>query len=194
MPPTAIPAGRTWRSPVLLAALALAAIVGCRSDRGEQEPPAVAATMALVSPAFADGEAIPREFTCDSVDVSPPLRWSGAPPGTAAFALIVDDPDAVSFVHWLVYDIPPGVAGLDRAVSPGGQLPGAAKEGRNSFGRAGYGGPCPPAGKAHHYSFRVYALDRSLNLETGATKKPIEQAMKGHILAEGRLTGTYERQ
>lgn len=194
MPTTAIPALGAWRSTVLLAALALAATVGCGGDGGEQEPPAVAATMALVSPAFADGEAIPREFTCDGIDVSPALGWSGAPPGTAGFALIVDDPDAGSFVHWLVYDIPPGAAGLDRAVSPGGQLPGAAKEGRNSFGRAGYGGPCPPEGKAHHYSFRVYALDTPLNLETGATKKSIEQAMKGHILAEGRLTGTYERQ
>ncbi len=194
VPRTAIPALPAWHSPVLLAALALAATVGCRSDGGDETPPAVTATMQLASQAFADGHDIPREFTCDGIDVSPPLGWSGAPPGTAAFALIADDPDAGSFVHWLVYDIPPGATGLDRAVSPGGQLPGAAKEGRNGFGRTGYGGPCPPKGKPHHYSFRIYALDTPLNLETGATKKSIERAMEGHILAEGRLAGTYERQ
>lgn len=186
---------RTMRAFVLLGALpfALAAFTGCGGDSGDEVLPNMAPTITLSSQAFSDGGDIPREFSCDGSDLSPALAWQGAPAGTAAFALIVDDPDAGSFVHWLVYDIPVDVGVLDEAASPGGQLPSGSKEGRNSFNAIGYDGPCPPAGKLHRYSFRIYALDAPLDLERGATRKELDRAMEGHILARGELVALYER-
>lgn len=174
---------------------AVAMVAGCGSDDEADEPaPTGTGTITLTSEAFPDGGNIPREFTCDGLDVSPPLGWVGAPPDTRAFVLLVDDPDAGSFDHWLVYDIPAVLSALDQAASPGGALPEGAKEGRNGFKQAGYGGPCPPNGRPHHYSFRIYALDTALNLETGATKKTLEGAMQGHVVARGELVGLYERE
>lgn len=144
----------------------------------------------LVSTAFTDGAPIPTRFTCDGEEASPDLTWSGAPDGTRSLALIVTDPDARGFVHWLVYDIagtPSG--GLPTAVS---SSPDAPPQGTNSFGKAGYGGPCPPSG-THRYEFVLFALDRPLELSGAPRIADIRSAMSGHVLAETILTGTYQR-
>jgi len=148
---------------------------------------------ALQSSAFADGGTIPVRFTCDGENESPPLEWRDAPPGTLGFALIVHDPDAPvgDFTHWTVFEIPPGVHRFDEGAAPIQ----TALEGVNDFGRIGYGGPCPPAGHGpHHYVFDLYALDRlHAGLGEGASRKDVEFAINDHILANARLTATYER-
>ncbi|HKJ71810.1 MAG TPA: YbhB/YbcL family Raf kinase inhibitor-like protein [Gammaproteobacteria bacterium] len=145
----------------------------------------------LQSPAFGDGGAIPTRFACDGADVSPPLRWSGTPAGTRSLALIVDDPDAPGrvWVHWVVFNLPATVGGLAGEVS--GALPGAAREGRNSWGDAAYGGPCPPSG-SHRYRFTLYALDTALDLEA-PDKAALLAAMRGHVLDRVRLVGRYAK-
>jgi len=151
----------------------------------------------LTSTAFKDGAAIPSAHTCDGADRSPPLAWSGAPPGTAAFALIADDPDAPAgtWVHWVVYNLPAATAELPENVAKVESLDlGGARQGRNDFHRPGYGGPCPPPGPPHHYFFRLYALDAPLTVRPGATKKDVEAAMQGHTLSMAQLMGTYARQ
>jgi Raf kinase inhibitor-like YbhB/YbcL family protein len=150
------------------------------------------ASLSLSSPAFTDGSPIPRRFTCDGTNVSPTLIWEGAPDGTATLALIVDDPDAPggTFVHWVAYDMdgaPEG--GLAEGVSG---TSGAPREGRNDFGRAGYGGPCPPSG-THHYRFQLYALDLRLGLGGTPSADQLRLAMEGHVLADTVLVGTYRR-
>jgi Raf kinase inhibitor-like YbhB/YbcL family protein len=147
------------------------------------------------SAAFAPGETIPKKFTCDGPDVSPPLVWSDAPPKTQSFALIMDDPDAPAgtWVHWVLYDLPPSVHELAEGVPKHEELPNRAHQGMTDFRKVGYGGPCPPPGKAHRYFFKLYALDNSLNLKSRATKADLESAMQGHILAETELVGRYGR-
>lgn len=150
--------------------------------------------MEIRSPAFNQGDMIPRKYTCDGADVSPPLQWNGAPSGTKSFALISDDPDAPrgTWVHWIYYDIPPAVTELPENISKDKQpLPGG-KQGTTDFKKIGYGGPCPPGG-THRYFFKLYALDTILNLAPGATKQQILDAMKGHVLAEAHLSGKYSR-
>ncbi len=151
--------------------------------------------MKLTSPFFADGEPIPRQFTADDADVSPVLNWQGAPAGVKSFALICDDPDAPAgtWVHWLIYRIPPEATGLQAEAPRSGALPNGARQGVNSSGAIGYEGPAPPAGQVHHYSFRIYALDAMPDLKPGATKEQLMAAMEGHILAQGELTGLYKR-
>lgn len=150
--------------------------------------------MELKSATFSDGAAIPSRCTCDGAGVSPNLEWSGAPASTKSFALIVHDPDApVDFTHWLAYDIPPEVHELAEGASNDGALPRGTTEGINGFRGMGYGGPCPPAGKPHHYIFLLYALDTNLEMPAGATREQVESAMRSHIVATGRLTGTYQR-
>ncbi len=149
--------------------------------------PAGAARLTLVSSAFAEGEAIPQKFTCDGSDLSPALKWSGAPPTTRSFVLIVDDPDAPRgvFTHWVAFDIP----ATQTEIAEGAMSVGTS--GRNSGGETGYMGPCPPSG-VHRYIFTVYALDvESLALSAGATKDQVLAAMQGHILAQGSLMGKY---
>jgi len=148
----------------------------------------------VVSPAFAAGGMIPRKHTCDGEDVSPEISWSGVPAGTRSFALICDDPDAPSgtWVHWVVFNLPAAVSRLPEALPAEPALPSGGRQGKNDFRRIGYGGPCPPSG-THRYVFKVYALDRLLDLEPGATKAQVEAAMKGHVLAEGSLMGRYRR-
>ena len=151
----------------------------------------------LTSTAFGDGAAIPIKHTCDGVDVSPPLAWSGAPAGTRSFALIADDPDAPagSWVHWVVYKLPAAVSELPENVAKVESLDlGGARQGRNDFRRPGYGGPCPPPGPAHRYFFTLYALDAPLALKAGALRKDVETAMEGHVLGSAQLMGTYARQ
>jgi Raf kinase inhibitor-like YbhB/YbcL family protein len=152
-------------------------------------------TITLTSPAFREGDTIPRTFTADGDNVSPPLEWGEPPAGTQGFALIADDPDAPrgTWVHWILFDLPPGERRLDQAVPPGESLPGGARQGKNDFGKLGYGGPSPPPGKPHRYFFKLYALDALTALQPGATKAQVEAAMKGHVLAEGRLVGKYGR-
>ena len=152
--------------------------------------------LSLSSTAFADGAAIPKRHTCEGSDVAPPLAWTGAPAGTKSFALIVDDPDAPdpkapkrTWVHWVLYDIPASATGLPE----GGALPAGTREGKNDWGRTGYGGPCPPIGR-HRYFHKLYALDAVLGDLGTPTKAALENAMKGHVLAEGRIMGTYEKE
>jgi Raf kinase inhibitor-like YbhB/YbcL family protein len=160
----------------------------------------VEGTMALTitSSAFSHNGDIPVPYTCDGEDRSPPLAWSGVPKEAKSLALIVDDPDApdpkaprMTWVHWLLYNLPPDTAGLAEDIKPA-QLPKGALEGINDWKRTGYGGPCPPIGR-HRYFHKLYALDVMLPDLKRPTKPKLEQAMKGHVLAEAQLIGTYQR-
>ncbi len=144
---------------------------------------------------FQSGGEIPRKCTCDGGDVSPALSWSDPPPGAKSFALIMEDPDAPSgtFTHWVVYDLAPTTRQLPEKVAGNDDLRDGAHQGVNDFPMTGYGGPCPPPGKPHRYFFRLYALDTKLNLPREAHKQEVEQAMKGHMLAEAELMGKYKR-
>jgi Raf kinase inhibitor-like YbhB/YbcL family protein len=157
------------------------------------------ATIRLESAAFKDGGTIPKAHTCDGRGTSPPLAWSGVPEAARSMALIVEDPDAPggTFTHWVLFDLPPETKGLGEGIPPEGEVRlapagAAARQGKNDFGKLGYGGPCPPRG-THRYVFLLYALDAPLNLKPGATRGDLLRAMKGHILAEGRLMGRYSR-
>jgi len=150
--------------------------------------------MEIKSSAFGSGEMIPVKYTCDGADFSPPLEWTAGPAGTKSFALICDDPDAPmgTWVHWVVYDIPPTTTMLAEGITRERELTGGGTQGINDFRKIGYGGPCPPGG-THRYFFRLYALDTLLGLKPGITKDQLLKAMKGHILAEAQLMGTYRR-
>jgi Raf kinase inhibitor-like YbhB/YbcL family protein len=152
-------------------------------------------SMQLTSTAFAEGQPIPQKHTCDGHDVSPPLKWTNAPPNTKSFALIADDPDAPvgTWVHWVLYDLPPATTELSEDIPRSASISDGAKQGLNSWPRLGYGGPCPPPGKPHRYFFKLYALDTVLDLKPGATKKDVERAMEKHILGQAQLMGTYQR-
>jgi Raf kinase inhibitor-like YbhB/YbcL family protein len=172
----------------VLAALALAACVGPDS---EVSPMANAQTDTLTvsSPAFEEGGAIPVQHSCDGADTSPPLTWSGAPPGTRAYVLIVHDPDAHGFVHWVAANIPAHTTELPEGVS--GEN--AGQQGRNDFRRTGWGGPCPPSG-THRYVFTVYALSEPISVSTTPTADEVRQAMEDKIVGRGQLTGTFRRE
>lgn len=149
----------------------------------------------LTSTGFKAGSTIPKQYTGDGADQSPPLLWSEPPSGSKSIALICDDPDAPrgTWVHWVLFNVPAQTRELEEGVPTTESLPNGAKQGRNDFGNIGYGGPAPPKGKAHRYFFKLYALDATLNLAPGATKAQLVDAMKGHILAEGQLMGNYQR-
>jgi Raf kinase inhibitor-like YbhB/YbcL family protein len=153
-------------------------------------------TLKLTSPAFAPEAEIPRVYTGDGEDRSPPLAWSGAPEQTRTYALIVDDPDAPSgtFVHWVAFNIPAAGGELPEGVEHRGDLTDGTLQGRNDFDSIGYGGPRPPRGEAHRYHFKLYALDDRLNVEPGASKADVERAMKDHVLDQADLIGEYARQ
>jgi Raf kinase inhibitor-like YbhB/YbcL family protein len=153
------------------------------------------ADIALTSPAFGFGERIPTEYTADGRDASPPLKWDGVPAGARGLALICEDPDATrgTFAHWVAFNLPPDTRELGEGVPAKESLPGGAAQGANGFGRPGYGGPSPPAGKPHRYVFHLHALDEKLDLPAGVTREQLASAMKGHILGQGELTGTYGR-
>ena len=159
----------------------------------EKEGPEMA--FELTSTAFAPGEPIPAKYSCDGEDISPPLQWSDPPQGTQSLALICDDPDAPigTWVHWVLYNLPAQARSLPEAVPPEAELPDGSRHGENGWGRLDYGGPCPPSG-THRYFFKLYALDTMLDLDAGASKKQVLQAMEGHILAETELMGVYSRQ
>ena len=151
-------------------------------------------TLEITSSAFSEGEMIPTGYTCDGPDVSPDLAWTGVPETTQSLALICDDPDAPmgTWVHWVLFNIPPGARGLPDEIPPDAALENGARHGTNDFGRLGYGGPCPPGG-THRYFFKLYALDTDLDLASGITKAQLIEAMEGHILAEAQLIGKYSR-
>jgi Raf kinase inhibitor-like YbhB/YbcL family protein len=150
--------------------------------------------MKLTSTTFTPGGPIPLPYTCDGSDFSPDLEWDGAPQDTLSFALVVDDPDAPrgTWVHWLAYNIPAPAFRLAAKLPREAEHPSGLKQGTNSWGRIGYGGPCPPSG-THRYFFRLFALDVVLDLPGGATREELEAAMAGHVLDRAELMGTYSR-
>ena len=151
--------------------------------------------LALSTPAFKHSAAVPKKFTADGPDVSPQLVWQGAPPRTQAWALIMDDPDAPvgTWVHWVVYDLPGTTTSLPEGIGKTAKLPVGTKEGTNSWGNSGWGGPSPPKGKPHRYFFKLYALSQLTGLAAGASKEELMAAMAGKILAEAQVMGTYGR-
>jgi len=148
----------------------------------------------LTVAAFKQNEFIPKEFTCDGPDISPALEWTEPPAGTESFAIIVDDPDAPAgtWVHWVLYDIPGDTRKLEDGIAKDRQLPNGARQGRNDFGKIGYNGPCPPKGGPHRYFFKLYALDKKMNLKAGASKAELERAMKGHLLGKAEVVGRFQ--
>ena len=164
----------------------------CNADKSSKKGPDM--TMQVTSPAFKQSDMIPDRYTCKGEDLSPALRWAGVPSGTKSLALIFDDPDAPmgTWVHWIIYNIPADSAGLPENVPAANPVKGGGIQGANSWGRIGYGGPCPPSG-THRYFFRLYALDTMLDLKPGATKSQLLKTMEGHILAEGELMGRYQK-
>lgn len=151
--------------------------------------------MQLRALAFQSGDEIPVRFTCDGDDVSPALAWTPPPDGTVSLALVADDPDAPrgTWLHWLLYDLPPAVRELPEGAGSGERLPAGAHQARNDFRKTGYGGPCPPPGSRHRYYFRLYALDTRLELRPSATRAQLDRAMRGHVLAEAEVMGRYGR-
>lgn len=152
----------------------------------------------LSSPAFTNGQTIPRKFTCEGKGISPALHWQGVPAKARSIALIVEDPDApdpaapkITWIHWVLYDIPASASGLPENVTRA-ELPSGTQEGQNSWHKPGYGGPCPPIGR-HRYFFRLFALDTVLDLPGGPTAQGLQAAMRGHIIAQTALLGTYRK-
>ena len=168
--------------------LAVAAVVWSQPQGGSM-------SFTLSSTAFQPGSDIPAKYTCTGADVSPALSWNDPPPGTQSFALIADDPDAPvgNWVHWVAYDLPASARQLPEGVPKTDAVAGGGVQGQNDFRKTGYGGPCPPPGKPHRYYFKLYALDSKLNLKPGATKKAVESAMQGHILAQAEVMGRFQR-
>lgn len=186
--------GRCWTRVLLGAMLFIinGSVVSGESKGGQ------GMSMKIESSAFAHNGDIPRRYTCDGQDVSPPLSWSGVPENAKSLVLIVDDPDApdpkapkMTWVHWVLYNIPANASGLPEGVSSGA-LPNGTAEGINDWKRTGYGGPCPPTGR-HRYFHKLYALDTVLTGLNKPTKAQLEKAMQGHILAQAELIGLYQR-
>jgi hypothetical protein len=151
--------------------------------------------LTIKSPAFQSGDNIPKKFSCEGEDISPQLEWSNYPSETKSFALICEDPDAPggTFTHWIIYDIPTSRNSFPENVPNELDVFDGVKQGKNNFGKIGYGGPCPPAGSAHRYFFRVYALDNKLNIKEGLSKDDLMNKIKSHILEEGELIGLYKK-
>jgi Raf kinase inhibitor-like YbhB/YbcL family protein len=173
----------------LVSLVCLLILAGCQGDSTPAAEGGNGMTITITSSAFKEGEKIPRIYTCDDQNVSPPLSWTGVPSDTVSLALIMDDPDAPSgtWVHWVLFNLPASESGLSQ-----GQV-GDGIEGKNDFGKVAYGGPCPPRGSTHRYFIKLYALDIVLELKAGASKAQVENAMQGHILAKGQLMGRYGR-
>jgi len=178
-----------FRTAVFCFLFGLLAAGSVAAEKTEKDP------MQLASTAFTEGAPIPGKYTCDDKNVSPPLKWSGIPPGAKALVLIADDPDAPSgtWVHWVLYDLPATASELAEDVPKSQYVAAGAKQGLNDFRHLGYGGPCPPPGKPHRYCFKLYALDAPLDLKPGVTKKEVERVMGQHLLGQAQLIGTYQR-
>jgi Raf kinase inhibitor-like YbhB/YbcL family protein len=177
---------------VLLVFLLGFAWVYRRQRSGDIADGQMRAALNLSSSSFADGGNIPNRLTCDAAGLSPEIQWSSPPAGARSFVLVMDDP-AFGFVHWLLYNIPRGARDIPEGASTQSARPQGAAEGVNDTDKIGYFGPCPPGKSPHRYVIRVYALNASLNLPSGKTKKELAAAVKGHVLAEGQLTGLYGR-
>jgi Raf kinase inhibitor-like YbhB/YbcL family protein len=184
------------RFQVLNLVLILLALPGCGSRPKVTNTPSQVNTVKpeikLTSVAFNEGQQIPRTYTCDGVNVSPPLEWSSVPKTAKTLAISCEDPDAPggTWVHWIIYNLPADNIGLVENLPASEDLKAGGFQGKNDFGKIGYGGPCPPSG-THHYFFRMYALDSELPLKGGATKADLMKAIEGHILMQGQLMGTY---
>lgn len=180
-----------FESRVLILALMVVAIIGlqgCKKNLRDANVPALNVT----STSFAEGGAMPKQFTCDGANTSPALSWSAAPDKTQSFSVIASDQDSpITFVHWVVYNLPPTTTQIPEAIHSQ-QLPQGALQGTTDFDAVGYGGPCPPTG-THRYNFTIYALDSMMQAPSGANAKELRKAMNGHVLAEGNLMGRYHR-
>jgi Raf kinase inhibitor-like YbhB/YbcL family protein len=154
--------------------------------------PGASASITVTSSAFQEGAPIPQKYSCDGENVNPAIHWSGTPGSAKSLALIVEDPDAPggTFYHWVVYNLPPGTTEITEGLPKDDKT---FTQGKSSFQQAGYGGPCPPKGSPHHYRFKVYALDLDPALPAGLNAKGLQQAIDGHVLAQGQLMGTYQR-
>jgi Raf kinase inhibitor-like YbhB/YbcL family protein len=152
------------------------------------------AKLRLTSASFEADSALPAKYTCDGPDVSPALAWNEPPAGTKSFALVVDDPDTPkkTVIHWLIYDLPAATRTLPEGVPTKAKLPDGSRQGKNDHGKIGYSGPCPPAGAAHHYFFKLYTLDYQTGLKPKATAADVEKAIKGHILAQAELIARFQ--
>ncbi len=183
----------TYRLAAIVWLVSLGSIIILAGCQGDTRPAPTEGgnqmTITITSTAFKEGDKIPRLYSCDDQNVSPPLAWTGVPSNTVSLALIMDDPDAPSgtFVHWVLFNLPATLTGLEQGKTGGGA------DGKNDFGRLGYGGPCPPRGSTHRYFIKLYAVDKTLELKSGASKAQVESAMRGHILAQGQLMGRYGR-
>lgn len=177
--------------------IVLTALIGCAAAQTETPSPATdvpspEASFTLASTAFASGGQIPSRYTCQGEEVSPALSWTAPPEGTRSFALIMDDPDAPNgtWTHWVIFNLPPEYRSLDEGLPARNKLDDGVVQGKNSWHKFGYRGPCPPSG-THHYAFHLYALDTLLDLGPGTTAERLRQAMDGHVLAEAVLTGLF---
>jgi Raf kinase inhibitor-like YbhB/YbcL family protein len=168
---------------------------GCRRSSDEAQLGDAPLSIEMTSTAFGPGAAIPKPYTGDGADRSTPLAWSEPPAGTKSLALICEDPDAPlgTWVHWVLFNLPAQTRELTEGVPTTGALANGAKQGKNDFGNVGYGGPAPPSGTSHRYFFKLYALDVAVDLPPGATKAQLVDAMRGHVVAQGRLIGNYGR-
>lgn len=169
-------------------------ILGCSAEEATTEVGTGGESMSTLefsSPAFGNNEGIPEIYTCKGKNISPELTWGEPPTGTQSFVLIMDDPDAPlgNWDHWILFNLPAATRGLAENIQT---LPVGAKIGKNSWGKTAYGGPCPPGGARHRYFFKLYALDQTLDLDQGATKKKIEKAMVNHVLAQAEWIGIYK--
>lgn len=164
-------------------------------QKSDSAVPKGKARMKLESPAFKAGATMPRKYTCEGQSLSPALVWSGEPKGTHSLALVVEDPDATSktWVHWLIFNLPPGQGELPEGMVADPSLVNGTRQGSNDSGKTGWDGPCPPAGGPHRYYFHLYALDEVLSLGPKWDKEQLVKAMKGHVLVEAVLMGTYQR-
>lgn len=190
----------SYLAPLFCGALLLASLVANSRERAlaaiAQSPAQQApeAKFQLTSSSFAADSALAAKYTCDGADTSPALAWSEPPAGTQSFALVVDDPDAPkkTVIHWLLYDLPAATRALPEGVPTQAKLPDGSRQGKNDHGKVGYSGPCPPAGAAHHYFFKLYALDYRTGLKAKAKDADLEHAIKGHILAQSELIVRFQ--
>jgi Raf kinase inhibitor-like YbhB/YbcL family protein len=185
----------------LLAIVLIALSTGCKMKAGQTQTNNSTDTiiskskMIITSTAFHNDSTIPQQYTCQGEDISPALAWTGAPADAQSFALLCEDPDAPggTYIHWVIYNIPATERGLAENFPKRDKLPNGTRQGVNDFKQMGYGGPCPPPGKAHRYYFKLYALDAMINIPGEATRDQLLNAMHGHILAEGETMGTYAK-
>lgn len=173
-------------------AISLISLILCTSSAALAEP---AGTLTVTSSAFKEGDTIPKKFTGDGADISPPFAWAAGPVGTKSYALSCEDPDAPggTWWHWILFNVAPETNQLGESISKSGEVKGVGLQGLNDFHKDGYNGPAPPAGKLHHYHFKIMALDTMLSLGPHAAKVAFIKAVKGHVLAEGQITGVYKR-